>query len=129
MSAQNIAIKMKIAVSGGKGGTGKSMVATSIAITLSKTKRVLLADADVECPNDHLIINTKQKYHSTVHQAIPKWNLKKCTQCGLCAEACKKDAIIFVKNKFPAFIRSACIGCGACINSCPNKAITKAGTC
>ena len=117
---------MRIVVSGGKGGTGKSMVASSIAIELSKTNKVLLADADVECPNDHLLINAKLKHYSTVYQTLPRWDLKKCSKCGLCFKVCNKDAIIFVKGKFPAFVKRACIGCGACISACPRKAISKA---
>lgn len=115
---------MIISVSGGKGGTGKSMVATSLAIEFSKIRKTLLVDADVECPNDHLILNAKLKKISKVTQVIPKWDLKKCTKCGLCAEACKKDAIIFVKGKYPAFVKNMCIGCGACIPVCPTKAIS-----
>ncbi|MBN1157337.1 ATP-binding protein [Candidatus Woesearchaeota archaeon] len=113
-----------IAITGGKGGTGKSTVATALAMELAKTCRVLLADADVECPNDHLIINAKLKKLDAVSQTIPKWNLKKCSKCGLCAKACKKDAIVFVKEKYPAFVKNMCIGCGACIPACPAKAIT-----
>ena len=52
---------MKIAVTGGKGGTGKSTVATSLAVEFARSKKTLLVDADVECPNDHLLLNTKRK--------------------------------------------------------------------
>ncbi|MBN2142859.1 ATP-binding protein [Candidatus Woesearchaeota archaeon] len=117
---------LRIAVSGGKGGAGKSMVSTSLAITLAKQRKgkVLLVDADVECPNDHLIIDAQLKKSSEVFQLIPKWDLSKCTKCGLCAQACKKDAIIFVPGKNPAFVKNMCIGCGACINACPSGAIS-----
>ena len=49
-----------IAVTGGKGGTGKSTIAVSLSVVMSEKGRVLLTDADVECPNDHLIIYTKR---------------------------------------------------------------------
>ena len=52
---------MKIAVTGGKGGTGKSMVATSLAIEFARNKKILLVDADAECPNDHLLLSIKRK--------------------------------------------------------------------
>ena len=52
---------MKIAITGGKGGTGKSTVATALAIQLAKRNSVLLFDADVDCPNDHIILSMKRK--------------------------------------------------------------------
>jgi len=115
---------MKIAVTGGKGGTGKSTVATSLAVEFAKTKKTLLVDADVECPNDHLLLNAKRKKYSDVFQPIPKWDLKKCTKCGKCASVCKQNAIVFVKNKYPAFIPDVCIGCQACKVACPTGAIS-----
>ena len=50
---------MKIAITGGKGGTGKSTIATSLASFLSKNNKVLLIDADVDCPGDDLLLNLK----------------------------------------------------------------------
>jgi len=114
---------MKIAVTGGKGGTGKSMVATSIAVEFAKSKRVLLVDADVECPNDHLLLSIKLKRQEIIRQPIPKWDLDKCNKCGKCAAVCKQNAIAFVKGKHPAFLSDLCIGCKACIVACPEHAI------
>ena len=117
---------MKIAVTGGKGGTGKSSVATSLAVELARQKKVLLVDADAECPNDHLLLSVKRNIYAVVYQSIPKWDFNKCIKCGKCAEICKQNAIVFVKNKFPAFVKDLCIGCKACIAACPTKAITEA---
>ncbi|MFH1234060.1 MAG: ATP-binding protein [Candidatus Diapherotrites archaeon] len=116
---------MKIAVTGGKGGTGKSMVATSLAVEFAKNQKTMLVDADAECPNDHLLLSIKQKKHSSVLQPIPKWNFKKCTKCGKCATVCKQNAIAFVKGKYPAFVRGVCVGCKACIVACPQNAISE----
>src|SRR4030042_1934019 len=116
---------MKIAVTGGKGGTGKSMVATSLSVMYSKTKKTMLVDADAECPNDHLMLSAKLKRYSYVYQTIPKWDFKKCTKCGKCASICKQNAIVFVKDKYPAFVKDVCIGCKACIVACPAHAITE----
>jgi len=116
---------MKIAVTGGKGGTGKSMVATSLAIEFAKREKTMLVDADAECPNDHLILGTEIKKSATVMQPIPKWDFEKCTKCGKCAAVCKQNAIAFVKEKNPVFLRDLCIGCKACIVACPEKAITE----
>jgi len=68
---------IKIAITGGKGGTGKSTVATALALELSKENKVLLIDADVDCPNDHLILNIKRKKVKNIFQPIPKINKKK----------------------------------------------------
>jgi len=116
---------MKIAVTGGKGGVGKSMVATSLAVEFARDKKTMLVDADVECPNDHLLLSVKRNKYVTVYQPIPKWNFEKCDKCGKCALVCKQDAIVFIKGKFPAFVKDVCIGCKACIVACPNKAISE----
>jgi len=115
---------MKIAVTGGKGGTGKSTVATSLAVEFAESKRTMLVDADVECPNDHLLLSIKKKKYSNVYQPIPKWNFKKCIKCGKCASVCKQNAIVFVNDKYPAFVKDVCIGCKACMVACPNGAIS-----
>ncbi|MEA3378225.1 MAG: ATP-binding protein [Nanoarchaeota archaeon] len=124
MAVKTISTKMKIAITGGKGGTGKSTVATSLAVEFSKRYKTLLVDVDVECPNDHLLLSAKRKKDKKVYQPIPKWDFKKCIKCGKCAKVCKQDAIIFVKEKYPAFVKDACIGCQACILVCPTKAIS-----
>lgn len=116
---------MKIAVTGGKGGTGKSMVATSLAVEFARNEKTMLVDADAECPNDHLLLSINMKKYKTVYQPIPKWDFDKCIKCGKCASICKQNAIVFVKDKYPAFVKDVCIGCKACIVACPENAITE----
>lgn len=116
---------MKIAVTGGKGGTGKSLVATSLAVEFAKNNKTVLLDADVECPNDHLLLSVKRKQFTKIYQPIPKWDFNKCTKCGKCASVCKQNAIVFVKNKYPVFVKDICIGCRACIVACPQNAISE----
>jgi len=113
-----------IAITGGKGGTGKSTVATSLALTLSKDYSVLLVDADVDCPNDHLLLNCELKEQKAVYQRIPEFNNDKCQKCGLCGTVCKNKAIVSLKGKFPIFIKEQCNGCGSCELICPYKAIS-----
>jgi len=116
---------MKIAVTGGKGGTGKSMVATSLAVEFARDRKTMLVDADVECPNDHLMLSAKRKKDRTVYQPIPKWDFSKCTKCGKCASVCKQNAIVFVAGRNPAFVKDTCIGCKACMVACPEGAISE----
>lgn len=116
---------MKIAITGGKGGVGKSIVATSLAVEFARETKTILVDADAECPNDHLLLSIKRKKYTTVYQSIPKFDYSKCTKCGKCALACKRDAIVWVKGKYPAFVKDACIGCMACFSACPYGAITE----
>lgn len=111
-----------IGVTGGKGGTGKSTIATAVAYVLSKKNKVLLVDVDVDCPNDHLIINIDRKELETVYQRIPQW--KDCSKCGKCSSVCKTNAISSVKGKSLIFTPAQCNGCGACILVCPENAIS-----
>ena len=116
---------MKIAITGGKGGTGKSTVATALASILSKNKNVLLIDADVDCPGDDLLLNIKLKKIKDIKNMMPLFDFKKCIHCGKCAVVCPEKAIVFVKGKDPIFIPEQCIGCRACKIVCPSKAITE----
>ncbi|MEA3398147.1 MAG: ATP-binding protein [Patescibacteria group bacterium] len=113
-----------VGVTGGKGGTGKSTAATALAYFLAKQYRVLLVDADVDCPNDHLLLGASRKKYQAVEQRIPQWDRAKCRQCGLCGSVCKTGAIAAPKNKKPVFIPEQCNGCGACVLICPAKAIS-----
>jgi MinD superfamily P-loop ATPase len=119
--------RMIIAITGGKGGTGKSTVATSLAVSLAEkeniNKPVLLIDADVDCPNDHLLLSLERKKDHDVMQRIPEIKTESCTSCGKCASVCKTKALVSIKGKGPLFIPSQCNGCGACFIVCPKKAI------
>lgn len=113
-----------IGITGGKGGTGKSTIATALAVELGNDHKVLLVDMDVDCPNDHLLLNIERKYVKTTFQRIPKWDFDKCTKCGLCGTVCKTNAILSVKGEKPIFMQQLCNGCGACVMICPVNAIS-----
>ncbi|MEA3429937.1 MAG: ATP-binding protein [Nanoarchaeota archaeon] len=113
-----------IAITGGKGGTGKSTVATALAYELSKSSKVLLVDADVDCPNDHLLLNIERKQLKNVFQRIPEFDMDKCSKCGKCGAVCRTKAIISLKDKEPIFLSEQCNGCGSCKIVCPDDAIS-----
>ncbi len=116
---------MKIGITGGKGGTGKSTVATALAVELAKKNKILLLDLDVDCPNDHLILSIRRQKIRNIYQQIPKWDYKKCIKCDKCSQVCKFKAIVSIQGKYPIFIPEQCPGCNACSIVCPVGAINK----
>ncbi len=114
-----------IAVTGGKGGVGKSTIAILLALRLTKEgKRVVLMDADVECPNDYLLLNTSLgKKIETIKAFLPKINQEKCIKCGQCVKACLSNALFQPKGKPPIVLPELCSHCGACQLACPTGAI------
>ncbi|MEA1963159.1 MAG: ATP-binding protein [Patescibacteria group bacterium] len=112
-----------IGITGGKGGTGKTLVAAALACELAKNFKTLLVDADVDCPNDHLLLSIAREIKQNIRQRVPKWDFAKCNQCGLCGTVCKTKAIAAIKNKRPIFTSEQCNGCGACVLKCPQNAI------
>lgn len=115
---------MIISVASGKGGTGKTLVATSLALSLKEKYRVQLLDCDVEEPNDHVFLKPVFTYKEAVSVPIPEVDEDKCTYCGKCAEVCVYNAIAVVKQKVLIF-PGLCHGCGACSYLCPEKAISE----
>jgi MinD superfamily P-loop ATPase len=113
-----------ISVASGKGGTGKTLVATSLAISLKDTCKVQLLDCDVEEPNDHIFIKPAFTQKEAVHIAVPQVDEAKCNYCGKCAEVCAYNAIA-VLPKNVLVLTNLCHGCGACSYLCPEKAITE----
>ncbi len=118
--------QIKIAVSSGKGGTGKTFVATNLAKVLSKKYRqVCYLDCDVEEPNGHLFLNPVIKNQEEVTLIAPMGiDEEKCTLCGECAEVCKYNAIAIVNKKVLIF-KELCHVCGACEIVCPVNAIVE----
>jgi len=113
------------AVSGGKGGVGKSTVAVLMANKLIKQgKRVVLCDCDIECPNDYLLLSQKLKNPvKKVYAEFPILDKNRCNKCGKCTETCRFNAIFQPPNQYPTFVYDLCSGCGACWKICPQNAI------
>ena len=117
---------MIIAVASGKGGTGKTLVATSLALSLSDNYNIQLLDCDVEEPNANILLHLAMNQSQLVYIPIPKVDETKCTYCGKCAEVCAYNAIAVLNEKVLVF-PELCHGCGACSYLCPESAIAEEG--
>ena len=115
---------MIIAIASGKGGTGKTLVATSLALSLKDIYNVQLLDCDVEEPNDHIFMKPTITRSEAVSIPVPKVDEAKCTHCGKCAEVCAFHAIA-VLGEYVLTFPELCHGCGACSYLCPEQAISE----
>ncbi len=117
---------MVIAVASGKGGTGKTTVAVSLAIAAScqSSAEPLLLDCDVEEPNSDLFLDIDYSTGRDTGVLVPEVDLDKCTFCGRCAEVCVWNAIAVAGEKVLVF-RDLCHGCGSCSLVCPEGAISE----
>ncbi len=118
-------MKAKISVTGGKGGTGKSTVAVNLATILASERNLVLADLDVEAPNDHVLLGASLENEKPVEIMLPFIVYPKCTRCGVCAQVCDTGAIILTREKLPFVIPRLCSGCRACYYACPYDAIVE----
>ena len=115
---------MIISIASGKGGTGKTLVATSLALSLKDTNSVMILDCDVEEPNDHIILKPVITGSEPVNMLVPVVAKDKCTYCGKCAKACAYHAIAVLGDSVLTFPQ-LCHSCGACSYLCPEKAISE----
>jgi len=116
---------MNIAVASGKGGTGKTTIATNLATAVSRTGLdVQYLDCDVEEPNGHIFLKPKIEHRDEVTVGVPEVDAEKCTGCSRCAELCQYSAITCVKGKVLVF-EELCHSCGGCMAVCPERAITE----
>ncbi|MBW1852390.1 MAG: ATP-binding protein [Deltaproteobacteria bacterium] len=113
---------MIISIASGKGGTGKTTVATNLALSIDSDVQIL--DCDVEEPNAHLFLRPSINEIKTVSTPVPKIDEDKCTLCGKCAEICQFKAIIVIGETVLPF-PELCHSCGGCMEVCPEKAISE----
>jgi MinD superfamily P-loop ATPase len=117
----------RIAVASGKGGTGKTFVATNtFRALLQNNQQALLADCDAEAPNAAAFFKTEKHGVAEVTQLVPVIDAAKCTFCCKCHEYCNYNAIFIIP---PAgiikVIGDLCHGCGACMVACSDGAISE----
>lgn len=118
---------MRIAVASGKGGTGKTTVATSLALSLAGNGSApppIFVDCDVEAPNAHIFLRPRLEQRSPVGFMLPVVDHDKCNQSGRCAEVCAYHAIALLGGKTLVFPQ-LCHGCGSCTAACPTRAISE----
>lgn len=115
---------MIISIASGKGGTGKTTIATNLAVSLKFD--VQLLDCDVEEPNSHLFIQPVIDEVKTITIPVPEVDMEKCSLCGKCGEICQFKAIVVVGDIVLSF-NELCHSCGGCMEVCPEKAIIETG--
>lgn len=113
---------MIVSIASGKGGTGKTLVATSLVLALVPQHKVQLLDCDVEEPNDHIFMKPVFDTKEAAVIPVPIIDEQKCTHCGKCSEVCVYNALAVLKTMVMTF-HELCHGCGACTYLCPEQAI------
>lgn len=120
--------KVKIAVASGKGGTGKTLVATNLAVAAARSGTpVALVDCDVEAPNDALFLHGEARGVQAVTFPLADVDAETCTGCGICRDECAYGAIRILGGKAVVF-EELCHGCGRCTRACPVGAIQEVAT-
>ena len=115
---------MIISIASGKGGTGKTTVATNLAVSVDGP--VQLLDCDVEEPNAHLFLRPVIEETKTVTTPVPQIDLEACNQCRKCMQICRFRAITVIGEMVLTF-PELCHSCGGCMAICPENAISETG--
>lgn len=112
---------MIISVASGKGGTGKTTVAASLAYIIPGSVYI---DCDVEEPNGHLLLKPKIINEEPAYKLIPQIDYDKCSFCNKCVTVCEYHALLNLKTEI-FLLDNLCHSCGACTYFCPRGAITE----
>lgn len=112
---------MKIVIASGKGGTGKTLVAVNLALSVDADQ---VLDCDVEEPNGYIFIKPSNTISEFVKLLVPEIDESKCNYCRKCAEFCQFNAL-FVVGETAMVFPELCHSCGGCKLVCPTDAITE----
>jgi MinD superfamily P-loop ATPase len=113
---------MIISIASGKGGTGKTTVATNLAVSIGSG--VQLLDCDVEEPNAYLFLNPTFDETLVITASVPEVDIDRCSLCGKCDEICQFKSIVRIGDTILTF-PELCHSCGGCMAVCPEGAITE----
>lgn len=113
---------MKIAIASGKGGTGKTTIATNLASYLAETANIVLADLDVEEPNTGLFLTGESILGEIKYKDRPEWSESNCLLCGNCQQVCNFNAVIQLASQIIVF-PELCHSCFACSELCPTGSL------
>lgn len=108
----------QLLVISGKGGTGKTILTACFAVLAD---RKVMVDCDVDAADLHLLLHpVNREYHEFKSSQVAYIDPARCSQCGLCIDLCRFEAIgaDFIVNPV------SCEGCGLCSRICPVKAVT-----
>ena len=111
----------ELVVISGKGGTGKTTIAGSLAVC---GPQKVIADCDVDAADLHLLLQPdKQHTTSFTSGALAFVDPQRCTSCGLCVTKCRFSAMTLTDDQ-AVVRRELCEGCGLCAYICKEQAIT-----
>ncbi|OGD78790.1 MAG: hypothetical protein A2Y64_07855 [Candidatus Coatesbacteria bacterium RBG_13_66_14] len=114
---------MRVCLASGKGGTGKTLLATSLAMHLARhSGSVTYLDADVEEPNRFLFLRPEIKIEERMAVPVPALKTGVCSGCGECRRLCAYGAILDLEDRVMVF-PELCHSCGGCVLVCPEKAL------
>ncbi len=113
-----------LCVAGGKGGVGKSFVATNLAyLAKGRGLKVLLVDADVDNPFSKTLMEVELDKSLPVETFVPRIDRSKCSLCGACVSKCPENALALIPGKGILVIEDLCSGCAVCSLVCPVGAV------
>lgn len=115
----------ELVIVSGKGGTGKTSLAASLAVLAQKA---VIADCDVDAADMHLLLAPEVlERHEFISGCEAVIRQPDCTKCGLCRSLCRFGAIDVLREGRDAgtfrIDPISCEGCGVCVHFCPEKAI------
>jgi len=118
---------LEIVVASGKGGTGKTFIASNLTLFLKERMgNVVSLDADIEAPDLLTALGGPKnilKQHEIWDSAKAEIDYSKCVHCMRCLKVCSFHALREKSGRIE-IIPEFCEGCGACKYVCPTNAIT-----